>query len=53
MEPRETRGITLAIAICFLDDYQPQMSRSFEVLRDWLDLPPARIAALRAGGAVT
>jgi crotonobetainyl-CoA:carnitine CoA-transferase CaiB-like acyl-CoA transferase len=24
-----------------------------EVLRDWLDLPPQRIAALRAGGVVT
>jgi crotonobetainyl-CoA:carnitine CoA-transferase CaiB-like acyl-CoA transferase len=24
-----------------------------EVLRDWLDLPPERIAALRAGGVVT
>jgi crotonobetainyl-CoA:carnitine CoA-transferase CaiB-like acyl-CoA transferase len=24
-----------------------------EVLRDWLDLPPERIAALRSGGVVT
>ena len=23
-----------------------------EVLREWLDLPPARIAALRAGGVL-